>query len=178
MTSPAFSLRPEAEGDAAIIEAVLDEAFGPGRHARTAYRLREGIEYLPELAFVAENGGELIGSLRYWPIRIGGITDALLLGPLAIRPDWQGRGCGMALMKHTLALAKELGHRLVVLVGDPPYYARVGFTQIEVGRVTLPGPVDPARLLWLELVPGAGDGARGEIGKHPDFASADAEVNV
>lgn len=172
MTPTEFSLRPEAAGDAAHVETVLDVAFGPGRHTRTAYRLREGTADLRDLAFVAEAGGALIGSIRYWPIRVGGRRDALLLGPLAIRPDWQGMGCGIALMTHTLELAKAQGHRLVILVGDLPYYSRVGFSRIAPGQVTLPGPVDPTRLLWLELEPGASDGVSGEVGRHPEYSMA------
>lgn len=178
MTQPAFVLRPEAESDSAAIEAVLDEAFGPGRHTRTAYRLREGVHDVSELAHVAESGGEVIGSLRYWPVLIGGSHDALLLGPIGIRPDWQGRGAGLALMKRTLDLATARGHRLVVLVGDPPYYARVGFVRVPDGRVVMPGPVDPKRLLWLELVAGASDRVGGEMSRHPEAAVPSSEAGA
>ncbi|VAW11159.1 GCN5-related N-acetyltransferase [hydrothermal vent metagenome] len=162
MTSPAFFIRPEAEDD--HIEPLLDDAFGPGRYTRTAYRLREGVAEVSELAFVAQSGGKIVGSLKYWPVRIGSGHRALLLGPLAVHRDWRGKGCGLALMQHTLPLAAQMDHRLVILVGDLPYYGRAGFTQVPTGTIQLSGPVDPVRLLWLELVSGASRDVGGLIG--------------
>lgn len=165
MTLPTFTLRPEAARDRDHIKTLLDDVFGPGRYARTAYRLREGVRDVSELAFVAQSGDEIVGSLKYWPVRIGSEHRGLLLGPLAVHRDLRGKGCGLALMERTLPLAAEMGHRLVVLVGDLSYYGRAGFTQAPAGALELSGPVDPARLLWLELVSGASRGARGLIGK-------------
>ncbi|MEJ8572260.1 N-acetyltransferase [Microbaculum marinum] len=142
------------------IEAMLDEAFGPGRFARTAYRVREGTEPIAELSFVALLGNRPAGAVRLSPITIGG-TPALFLGPLVVHPDHKNRGIGLALMLRSLQAARACGHRLVVLVGDAPYYARAGFAPIPAGQVRLPGPVDPARLLAMELVPGALAEARG-----------------
>jgi predicted N-acetyltransferase YhbS len=136
------------------VEALLDEAFGPGRFAKTAYRLREGTDPIADLSFVAMLDGSPIGAVRLSPITIGG-ADALFLGPLVVHPDYKNRGHGLALMRKALAAAKARGHRLVVLVGDAPYYARADFAPIPSGQVTLPGPVDPNRLLAHELVEGA-----------------------
>jgi predicted N-acetyltransferase YhbS len=114
---------------------------------------------------VAEEGGRILGTVRYWPVTIGG-EAALMLGPIAIVADRQGQGIALALMQTSLAEAKRLGHRAVVLVGDEPYYARAGFARIKPpGRITMPGPVDLARLLGLSLVEGALEGMKGEIGK-------------
>jgi len=157
-----FVIRPEVAADAADIDELLDLSFGPGRYAKTAYRLREGVAALPALSFVAVEEGSLRGSIRYWPIAAAA-TPALLLGPLAVQPNQRGRGIGIGLMETSLANARVLGHRLVILVGDEPYYARVGFTRVPEGRLTLPGPVDTARLLWRDLVPGASEGIDGAI---------------
>ncbi len=153
-----------------IVEHLLDEAFGPGRFAKTAYRLREGTEPIAELCFVAMRAGRPIGAVRLSPITIGG-TDALFLGPLVVHPDHKNRGHGLALMQKALATAKKRGHRLVVLVGDAPYYARADFRPIPRGQVRLPGPVDPARLLAHELVEGSLAEARGMARPAPQQAN-------
>jgi predicted N-acetyltransferase YhbS len=87
----------------------------------------------------------------------------LLLGPLAVHPERQNLGIGLDLMRTSLALAKAQGHRLVILVGDLPYYARVGFAKAVPGRLLFPGPINPDRLLFLELVPGAMGDAEGLV---------------
>jgi len=159
------TIRRERREDAAAAEALVAEAFGPGRFAKSAYRLREGVKPVETLSFVVEHEGRIIGSVRYWPVDIGG-AKALLLGPIAIERAMQGKGHAVALMQTSLAAAREEGHRAVVLVGDEPYYARVGFARIHpAGRITMPGPVDYARLLGLSLVEGALDATKGEIRK-------------
>ncbi len=161
----AVTIRLETPSDAAAADAIVAEAFGPGRFAKTAYRLREGVAPIAALSFVAEEGGRILGTVRYWPVTIGG-EAALMLGPIAIVADRQGQGIALALMQTSLAEAKRLGHRAVVLVGDEPYYARAGFARIKPpGRITMPGPVDLGRLLGLSLVEGALEGMKGEIGK-------------
>jgi predicted N-acetyltransferase YhbS len=96
----------------------------------------------------------VVGSNRLTEIRIGE-DPALLLGPLTVEPAFRSRGIGMALMEASLGAAAQDGDRLVILVGDEPYYGRIGFRRIPPGRITLPGPVDPQRLLVRELVDGA-----------------------
>lgn len=159
MTNAATIVREEPRHLAAI-EDLLDAAFGPGRFAKTAYRLRQGARPLEELCFVAIDDAGVIGSVRFSGIVIGR-TPALLLGPLVVDPAHKNCGHGLALMRAGLSEAGELGHRLVVLVGDAPYYARAGFAPVPPGRISMPGPVDPARLLALELTPGALDGVGG-----------------
>src|SRR6185437_9510631 len=129
---------------------------------KTAYRIREEVAHIPDLSFTARVGTLLVGSVRLSPILIGE-TQALLLGPLTIEPPFRDRGIGQALIARALEAAKAKGHRLVVLVGDEPYYGRSGFKPIPKGRATMPGPVDPARLLVCELVEGAFDGVSGPI---------------
>ena len=158
---------PEAAtpADEPAIETLLDEAFGLSRRTKTSYRLREGNTAADGLSMVVrEPGLGIVGTISYWPLRIGTDgTKALLLGPIAIHPQRQNRGIGMALMRTTLAKAAEQGHALVILVGDAPYYARVGFMKVPDGQLLLPGPVDPKRLLFLELRAGALSAAKGLV---------------
>ncbi|TDR87266.1 GNAT family N-acetyltransferase [Enterovirga rhinocerotis] len=162
MTTLPLSILPERPEDAAPIERLHERAFGPGRFARTAFRLREGAEATPELCFTALVGTLLVGSIRLSPISLGEVPG-LLLGPLAVDPAFEGRGIGAALIGRSLERAKADGHRLVILVGDEPYYARFGFARAPAGRLQMPAPVDPARLLAAELEPGALDGVAGQV---------------
>jgi predicted N-acetyltransferase YhbS len=160
-------IRREAASDTAAADAIVAAAFGPGRFAKSAYRLREGVACVAELSFVAEEGARIVGTVRYWPVVIGAEpAPALMLGPIAIVADRQGQGIALALMQTTLAEAKKLGHRAVILVGDEPYYGRAGFARIQpTGRITMPGPVDYARLLGLSLADGALEAMAGEVRK-------------
>lgn len=169
MTDLSLTILPETENDAQAIERLHERTFGPGRYVLSAYRLREQIGHLLELSFTARIGTLLVGSVRQLPITIGD-TPALLLGPLTVEPPFRGRGVGGALLSRALDDARAQGHRLVVLVGDEPYYRRAGFVGIPKGRATMPGPVDPRRLLVAELVAGAFDGVSGPI--RPDWKAA------
>lgn len=152
----------------AIIDALNDEAFGPDRQKKTVYRFRDGVEHLKDLALVAEDeDGNFRGTLRFWPVQIGG-TPALLLGPLTVVGGLRKTGVGTRLMRAGLDRAKALGHRIVILVGDEPYYSRFGFRRDLAVPLSLPGPVDLARFLALELVPGALDGLSGMVEKRQE----------
>ncbi len=145
--------RPEDNAD---IERLLDLAFGPDREGKTVYRLREGVEPVAELDSVIREDGVLKGSLRFWPVVIGPDRMlALLLGPVAVAPEDRGKGYARALIWNSLSVARDLGYRIVILVGDEPYYCQFGFNRAVAEKLELPGPVDPARVLGLELVPGA-----------------------
>ena len=169
MNDLSLTILAETADDAVPIERLHERTFGPGRYARTAYRIREGRDHILDLSFTARIGTLLVGSVRLTPISIGE-TPALLLGPLTVEPPFRERGIGHALIARALAEAKEKGHRLVVLVGDEPYYAKAGFKRIPKGRASMPGPVDPARLLVTELVDGAFDNVAGPI--RPDWDDA------
>lgn len=162
MTDIDIHIRPEAPGDADAILHLHERAFGPGRFARTAFRLREGVQDLPGLSFSALVGTLLVGSVRVSPIWIGR-EPGLALGPLAVEPAFEKRGIGTALMNRALEAARADGHKLVLLVGDEPYYSRFGFKRAPAGRLDMPGPVDPARLLVAELAPGALERASGRV---------------
>lgn len=161
MTAYPFAYRPEQPADDAEIEALHAQVFGPGRFARAAFRLREGVPHDPALSFVAFAGETLIASVRLTPIRIGD-RPALLLGPLAVKPAYKGRGAGKQLVRIALQAARDAGHRVVLLVGDEPYYGPLGFVRLGREAITLPAPVDPDRVLVAGLTPDALDGLGGK----------------
>jgi predicted N-acetyltransferase YhbS len=148
-----WEIRLERAEDQARIEALTEAGFGPGRYAKSAYRLREGVDAVAELNFVAIENGVLRGSVRFWPAKVGD-DIVLLLGPLAVESAQRGRGIGISLMQAGIAEAKRGDWRAILLVGDEPYYSRVGFARLPAGRVRLPGPVDANRLLGLALKDG------------------------
>lgn len=148
-------IRPEKVEDFDELNHLHEEAFGPGRFAKTAYRLREGIEPVNALSLVAMDGARLVGSIRFTKICVGGKKGVLLLGPLAVFVDYNGHRCGLRLMAQGIELARQQGFGLVLLVGDLAYYQKVGFLQVPAGQIDMPGPVDQSRMLALELQPGA-----------------------
>jgi predicted N-acetyltransferase YhbS len=162
VTELSLVIRPESPIDAEAIDRLHERAFGPGRFARTAFRLREGAPHLHELSFTALVGTLLVGSVRLTPVSAGG-QPALMLGPLTVEPAFEGRGIGAALMRRCLDAAKDKGHRLVLLVGDEPYYRRFGFKRVPPRQLELPGPVNPDRFLAAELVDGALEQAKGSV---------------
>lgn len=161
MTTTAFTYRPEHPADDPGIEALHAQAFGPGRFARAAFRLREGVPHDPTLSFVALAEDEFVASVRLTSITIGG-RPAILLGPLAVKPAYKGKGAGKQLVRISLAAAREAGHRVVLLVGDEPYYGPLGFTRLARGAITLPAPADPDRVLVAGLTADALDGLAGK----------------
>jgi predicted N-acetyltransferase YhbS len=169
MSDLSLTILAERPNDAQAIERLHERTFGPGRFVLSAYRLREHVDHLLELSFTARIGTLLVGSIRQLPVCIGD-TPALMLGPVTVEPPFRSRGVGLALLDRALGDAKKAGHRLVILVGDEPYYSRVGFKAVPKGRATMPGPVDYDRLLVAELVDGAFDGVSGAIG--PDWSKA------
>lgn len=157
-----LSITAERLEDADAILRLNERAFGPGRFALTAYRLREGVAHDLSLSFVARVGTLLVGSNCLTPVECGA-GGALLLGPLTVEPAFRSRGIGRALVEASLAAARAAGHGLVLLVGDEPYYGRLGFARVPPGRLAMPGPVDPTRLLACELRPGTLAEASGAI---------------
>ena len=157
-----FAIRSERSSDVVAREALLDACFGASRHARTCQRLRDGRAPAESLALSAVARGKLVGTLRLWHVSVGG-NPALMLGPLAVDAGSRRFGVGAALMEQALMLAKQRGHGAVILLGDAPYYARFGFSDLKTGELSLPGPFERNRLLGLELRAGALDGAWGMI---------------
>jgi predicted N-acetyltransferase YhbS len=165
MTICKFSITAEQPDHKAEIESLLDAVFGLSRRVKTSYRLREGERPVDGLSFVAlEPGRGVVGAISFWHVFIGEAGfPALLLGPLAVAPDLQGVGIGRSLIKLGLEKARALKAQLVILVGDEPYYGKAGFRKVPEDQLTLPGPVDPNRLLYLELEDGALAQAKGLV---------------
>jgi predicted N-acetyltransferase YhbS len=155
-----FILELATDNDSEPIERLNERVFGPGRFARTAYRIRETTPADPALSFVARVGTLLVGASAMTPIIIGE-AQALLLGPLIVEPVFRSQGIGEALVNRSLEAAKAAGWKLIILVGDESYYARMGFQRAPKGQMSLPGPVDPDRLLYCELEPGSLEAAKG-----------------
>lgn len=150
--------------DKVAVEDLLDLTFGKDRFDKAAYSLREGVEAIDDLSFVVRRDGDVIATLRFWPVVIED-ADALLLGPIAVLPELQGQGYGINLMKHGLSKAKELGHSRVILVGDEPYYKKIGFSREMALSLSMEGQADESRLLACALSQGAFDGVKGLISK-------------
>lgn len=167
---------PLSAADPVQVEQLLDAAFGTDRHGRTAYRLREGTSALPELSFAAFDGDQLVGTLQSWPIQLidasGHGEPIILVGPVAVQPDRQRAGIGVALMNAMLERADISGADALTLIGDPEYYGRLfGFAADETAGWDVPGPVERRRLL-ARL---SGDRLRnrkGMLGPQPHVASA------
>lgn len=171
--SPALLSRAVTASDVPAIAALHAQVFGPGRFARSAYRVREGKgkSAFSRFCRLIENGGDIIAAVRITPITIGNECGAVLLGPIAVRSGYTGQGLGSRLIGEALDDMRAAGIALVVLVGDEPYYGRLGFKAVPAGQIVLPGPANPARILACELQAGCLTRYRGAICAAP---SADA----
>ena len=152
LIKPEYQIKPEPAVLAGAVERLYDDVFGPARFHKASYLFREGVDPVRELSWIALEGDRpgkerLVGAIRYWPILVGESGHpALLLGPLAIAQDRAGKGIGRALMFKTLDLAAQLGHDLVLLVGDVEYYKRFGFVPATPHGFVMPGEQRPDRL--------------------------------
>ena len=149
------TFRAVEPGDLPAIRDLHARAFGPGRFTRTAYRIREGTGAFSPFCRVCIIDERVVAAVRFTQIVIGGKAGALLLGPLAVDPAFANQGYGRSLVANALEEARAGGICLVVLVGDEPYYGKLGFRRVPPGRITLPGPVNYGRLLAAELEDGA-----------------------
>jgi predicted N-acetyltransferase YhbS len=157
------TIREERITDVAAREALLDEAYGVARFVKASEELRKGRLPATGLSLVATDHRQLVGTIRLWNVTAGPGRDALLLGPLAVHPNYRNRGIGTALMRRAIARARFAGHAAILLVGDLAYYDRFGFSAALTGKLRMPGHYQPHRLLALELKSGALAGARGAI---------------
>lgn len=154
---------PETPAHDPEIEAINDEAFGPGRFVLAAYKIREAGGHERALSFVAVDGDIVVASVRMTRIAAGA-SRALMLGPLAVRPAFKNLGIGRRLVAIALEAAVKAGAPAVILVGDEPYYGPLGFKRIPRGQISMPRPVDLDRLLSHEITPGAVARLTGEVG--------------
>jgi predicted N-acetyltransferase YhbS len=150
-----FLIQPEPVGSAGAVEILYDRVFGPARLQKASHGFRTGVAALRAFSWIAKDGDRMVGAIRYWPIVIGEARHpALLLGPLAVLPERAGCGIGSALVGKTLALAKQAGHDLVLLVGDVDYYERFGFVPATPHGFVMPGEKRPERLQVIALQDG------------------------
>ena len=157
-----LTIASELPADSWARERLLDEAFGAARFEKTVERLREARVPAQNLALVAKNAGDLIGTLRMWHI-LAGEAPALLLGPLAVAKAFRAQGLGRRLMREGLFRAARAGHKAILLVGDAAYYEPFGFSRRYTLKLSLPGPVIEARFLGLELEGSALKSAKGLV---------------
>jgi len=152
-SAPGATLIPLDNVDPALVEALLDRAFEPARHGRTAYKVREGMDWLPGLSFAAlDSHDDLVGTIQCWPVAL---TDAdgrahpmIMVGPVAVLPEHQGAGYGKALMTASLSALDPRAPLPQVMIGDPEYYGRFwGFSNQWTAGWALPGPFEQHRLL-------------------------------
>jgi predicted N-acetyltransferase YhbS len=157
-----ITYRPERPDDAPLIEALIDRAFGPGRHAKAADRLRENNTLIADLSMTAWDGDVLAGSVRMWPVRIAG-ESVVFLGPIAVEAELRKHRIGQTLVELACEASAKAGWRAVLLVGDAPYFSRVGFCAAPAKDVRMPGPVDQRRVLLKALREGGADGLAGLV---------------
>ena len=158
---PALTFTHETTEDQEPIETLLDRAFGPGRFVKSSERVREFAEFAPELSFCAWEQGRLLGVVRLWRVRIADRPVAFL-GPLAVAHDERSGGVGGMLVRRACQAARNAGEHAVLLVGDPPYFARFGFAADPARAVRMPGPVDQRRVL-VHAFDELGEGLEGPV---------------
>jgi len=152
---PALIIQSEQPQDGPHIDALIERAFGPGRYAKASERVREFADFAPELSAVAWSGARILGCARMWRVRVGG-RPVTFLGPFAVEQGERSAGFGQRLIERACEMAAAAGETHVLLVGDEPYFDRVGFSNALGKGVVMPGPVDQRRVLARELVEGAG----------------------
>jgi predicted N-acetyltransferase YhbS len=158
---PVLTLQSERPQDGPPVDALIARAFGPGRFTKVSERVREFATFAPEMSVCAWSGaadknGLLLGCARMWHVRVGG-RPAMFLGPFAVEQGERNAGFGARMITRACELAAAAGETHVVLVGDEPYFSRVGFATAPGRAVVLPGPVDQRRVLVRALTPDAGE---------------------
>lgn len=131
------------------LNVLLDDAFGPDRHSRTAYLLRKGMIAIDHLSFSILDDQVLVGSIQCWPIRVAD-AQLILVGPVAVATNRQNRGIGKLLMQLMLTAATR-NDAPMVMIGDPEFYGRFGFSAEGTAGWILPGPWEPRRLLLRNM---------------------------
>ena len=145
------AINQDAVEHSQAIERLYDRAFGPGRFAKTAERLREGNTCLYALSRIAESHGEIIAAVRLWPLEVGGEGGVVLVGPVAVDAHWRGVAIGLELTQACLVAARDAGIKAALLIGSQPYFERIGFELLDPKRLEFPGHVPPERLLGMDL---------------------------
>lgn len=175
-------LRLEEPADHALVERITYEAFkevpeAEGDEALLAHLLRGCESFVPELDFVAEVDGRLIGNIMYTRSRVvgeGGVEwPTLTFGPVSVLPAFQGKGVGALLIRHTLDIARSSGFRAVLIFGHETYYPRFGFESAEKYNITTADGKNFPAFMALPLYEGALDGVRGHLRFDPVYENLD-----
>ena len=184
MDNPVLTLRPESPADYRAVEALTREAFwnhhvpGCDEHY-LAHTLRQHEAFVPELCFVAEEAGTLVGSVMYAKAHIaldaGGRMPVLTFGPLSVLPARQRQGIGKRLVQHTRTLAAAMGYAAILIYGDPAIYQRMGFVPAERYGIATADNLYHDALQAFALQAGALDGAAGRFVEGDAYA-VDAEA--
>jgi predicted N-acetyltransferase YhbS len=160
-----YRVVPDAAAFTPVVEALYDLAFGPGRHTKAASRLRErALARLDLSRVLLDNRSDLVAACRMHDARLADGRVVAFLGPIAVHPALQGLGLGRQLCGAVLGVCDAAREGPVVLVGDPRFFGGFGFTPVPQGRLLLPWPVDPARLLWRQCPACASEGGQPPVG--------------
>ena len=161
-----ITVRPETPADIPAIFNVNLLAFGQPVEAQLVDALRRDGDFIPELSLVAVLEGRIVGHILFPPVTISspeGDIAALDLAPMAVLPEFQGRGIGSLLVREGLASCRRLGHHIVVVVGHPAYYPKFGFSPARERGIDVPFPVPDEALMVTALVEGALEGVHGIV---------------
>lgn len=155
-------IRKELEGEYRQVEMLVREAFwnlyvpGCDEHL-LVHRLRTHADYLPEMSFVAEVEGEIVGMIAYTRSHLrdeqGVGLESLTFGPLCVHPKWQGKGIGPALVNHTRDLAVHKNENVIVILGHPRNYVKFGFKNCKDFNISDQAGNYPFGQLVLPLKP-------------------------
>ncbi len=165
-----MTIRNEQEKDFRQVENLTREAFWnlyvPGCNEHYfAHTLRQNPAFIPELDFVLEENGRIVANIMYSRSKIvndaGEPVQTITFGPLSVLPERQREGYGGALVRHSVAQAKRLGYKAILIYGDPAFYSRFGFKSAKSFRISTPEGKFLAAHQALELQPGTLDGMRG-----------------
>jgi putative acetyltransferase len=161
------TIRTETSEDIPEIRAVVRAAFGQPGEANLIDALRRSGALI--LSVVAVIDGRVVGHIAFSPLMVAGKPVALALAPMAVAPDSQRQGIGSALIRRALEECRRLGHKVIIVVGEPAYYRRFGFIPASPFGIECPFAVTPDAFMVLELSPGTARACRGMIRYGPEF---------
>lgn len=175
-----ITIRRETANDFRTVEELTREAFWVNTYSRhlidehlLVHKLRSVPAFVPELDYVAEISGKIVGNVMYSKAKIvsidGNEHEVLTFGPLSVLPEFQNQGVGKELMRFTIGEAKRLGYSAIVFFGHPDYYPRFGFRRGADFGLTAEKGQTPDAFMAMELYAGTLDGIQGKFYEDPVF---------